>query len=127
MAHTGVVNTTPANATPQPACPADACCLAPAVAIDDETPGPLADALKALADPTRLRLVRLIAARPGATACICELTDPIGVTQPTVSHHMKQLVDAGLATRQQKGKWAHYTLNQQAFTELSEEIEAMTK
>jgi len=67
----------------------------------------LARTVKALADPTRLRLVSLVAAH-GGEACVCDLTEPVGLSQPTVSHHMKQLVEAGLATREQRGKWAFY-------------------
>lgn len=63
---------------------------------------------KALGDPTRLRLLSLIAASEEGELCICDLTDPVGLSQPTVSHHMKQLVEAGLATREQRGKWAYY-------------------
>jgi ArsR family transcriptional regulator len=70
----------------------------------------LADLLKAVADPTRLRLLSLVAAHAGREACICQLTEPVGLSQPTVSHHMKVLVDAGLLTRQQRGKWAYYRL-----------------
>jgi ArsR family transcriptional regulator len=70
----------------------------------------LAGVLKALGDPTRLRLVSLIAAHEGAEACVCELTDPVGLSQPTVSHHLKVLVDAGLVEREQRGKWAYYRL-----------------
>ena len=70
----------------------------------------LAAVLKALAEPTRLRLISLIAAHGAAgQACVCDLTEPVGLSQPTVSHHMKQLVDAGLVTREQRGRWAHYT------------------
>lgn len=63
---------------------------------------------KALADPTRLRLLSIIAAAPDGEACICDLTETVGLSQPTVSHHMKQLVDVDLATREQRGKWAYY-------------------
>lgn len=63
---------------------------------------------KALGDPTRVRLLSLIAASDGGEACICDLTEPVGLSQPTVSHHMKLLVDAGLATREQRGRWAYY-------------------
>ena len=71
----------------------------------------LAAVLKALAEPTRLRLISLIAAHGAAgQACVCDLTEPVGLSQPTVSHHMKQLVDAGLVTREQRGKWAYYRL-----------------
>ncbi|MEB3030655.1 ArsR/SmtB family transcription factor [[Mycobacterium] nativiensis] len=70
----------------------------------------LAGVLKALAEPTRLRLVSLIASHPGGEACVCDLTAPVGLTQPTVSHHLKTLVEAGLLERTQRGKWAYYRL-----------------
>ena len=70
----------------------------------------LAAVFKALAEPTRLRLVSLIAAQEGAEACVCDLTAPVGLTQPTVSHHLKILVEAGLLERTQRGKWAYYAL-----------------
>lgn len=70
----------------------------------------LATVFKALGDPTRVRLVSLIAAADGGAACICNLTAPVGLSQPTVSHHMKLLVDAGLVTREQRGKWAYYAV-----------------
>ena len=70
----------------------------------------LASGFKALADPTRLRLISLVAAHEDAEACVCELTDPVGLSQPTVSHHLKILVDAGILTREQRGKWAYYRL-----------------
>ncbi len=70
----------------------------------------LAGVLKALAEPTRLRLVSLIAAHDDAEACVCDLTDPVALAQPTVSHHLKILVDAGLLEREQRGKWAYYRL-----------------
>jgi ArsR family transcriptional regulator len=67
----------------------------------------LAQQLKAVADPTRLRLLSIVAAHEGAEACVCDLTEPVGLTQGTVSHHMKVLVDAGILTREQRGKWAY--------------------
>ncbi|HEX7321552.1 MAG TPA: metalloregulator ArsR/SmtB family transcription factor [Mycobacterium sp.] len=70
----------------------------------------LAGVLKAVAEPTRLRLVSLIAGYEGAEACVCDLTAPVGLTQPTVSHHLKILVEAGLLERTQRGKWAYYRL-----------------
>ena len=70
----------------------------------------LAGVLKALAEPTRLRLLSLVAARPDGEACICDLTAPVALSQPTVSHHMKVLTDAGLLQREQRGKWAYYRL-----------------
>lgn len=76
--------------------------------VSDETAATLARMFKALGDPTRVKLLSLIAASPEGEACICDLTEPVGLSQPTVSHHMKLLVDAGLATREQRGKWAYY-------------------
>jgi ArsR family transcriptional regulator len=70
----------------------------------------LAAGLKALADPTRLRLVSLVAAHEGQEACVCDLTEPVGLSQPTVSHHLKVLVDAGVLNREQRGRWAYYRL-----------------
>ncbi len=70
----------------------------------------LARTLKAIADPARLRLLSMIAAHDGAEACVCDLTEPLGLSQPTVSHHLKVLVDAGLLTRDKRGVWAYFTL-----------------
>jgi ArsR family transcriptional regulator, arsenate/arsenite/antimonite-responsive transcriptional repressor len=70
----------------------------------------LATLLKALADPTRLRLVSMVAAHEGGEACVCELTEPLGLTQPTISHHLKVLIDAGILTRDKRGVWAYYAL-----------------
>lgn len=68
----------------------------------------LAGALKVLADPARLRLLSLIQAQPESEACVCHLTGPLGLTQPTVSHHLKVLLQAGLVERDQRGSWAYY-------------------
>lgn len=78
--------------------------------MDAPTAERLAALLKAIAEPTRLRLVSLVAAQADAEACVCDLTEPVGLSQPTVSHHLKVLVDAGLLTREQRGKWAYYRL-----------------
>jgi ArsR family transcriptional regulator len=81
-----------------------------ATAISDDDAQALARTLKALADPTRLRLLSLIAAHEGGEACVCDLTEPVGLSQPTVSHHLKQLVEAGLVTREKRGVWAYFTV-----------------
>jgi ArsR family transcriptional regulator len=78
--------------------------------LDEASAERLAAVLKALAEPTRLRLVSLVAAQPDGEACICDLTALVVLSQPTVSHHMKVLVDAGLFEREQRGKWAYYRL-----------------
>ena len=80
----------------------------------------LAIALKAVADPVRLRLISMVAARQDGEACVCDLTDPVGLSQPTVSHHLKILVDAGILTREQRGRWAYYRLVPDALTSLAE-------
>jgi ArsR family transcriptional regulator len=79
----------------------------------------LARLLKALADPTRLRLVSMVAAHDGGEACVCDLTGPLGLTQPTISHHLKILVEAGIFTRDKRGVWAYYALVPSALAALS--------
>jgi len=68
----------------------------------------LAAALKAIAEPARLRLLSLIRAQPDQEACVCHLTEPLGLSQPTVSHHLKVLLQAGLVERDKRGSWAYY-------------------
>lgn len=80
-----------------------------------ETTEAAARIFKALGDPARLRLIALIAAGENGEACVCDLTGPVGLSQGTVSHHMKLLVEAGLVTREQRGKWAHYAIDREAF------------
>jgi len=90
---------------------ADGCCTSlVSELLSASQAADLAHLMKALADPTRLRLVSLVAAHQNGQACVCELTDPIGLTQPTISHHLKVLVDAGILTRTQRGKWAYYAI-----------------
>lgn len=79
----------------------------------------LAVSLKALADPTRLRLVSLVAAHEDQEACVCDLTEPVGLSQPTVSHHLKILVEAGILAREQRGRWAYYRLIRDTLTDLA--------
>ena len=77
-------------------------------AIDDVQAEQLAAALKVLAEPARLRLLSLIQAQSGGEACVCHLTEPLGLSQPTVSHHLKVLLQAGLVEREQRGSWAYF-------------------
>jgi ArsR family transcriptional regulator, arsenate/arsenite/antimonite-responsive transcriptional repressor len=100
---------------------ADACC-APLLR-EPITAGQAADLarlLKALADPVRLRLVSMVAAHEGGEACVCDLTEPLGLTQPTVSHHLKILVDAGIFSRDKRGVWAYYALRPGALRALAD-------
>ena len=94
------------------------CCALGTGPIDADEAEHLAARLKALSDPTRLQLLSHVAERGCGDVCACDLTEPLGISQPTVSHHMKKLVEAGLLTREQKGRWAHYSLVPAAFAEL---------
>ena len=109
MAHTGGVAGDPAATLPLR--DAVACC-APLTRepLDAGRAEALAGVLKAIAEPTRLRLLSLVAAHAGGEACVCDLTSPVGLSQPTVSHHLRVLVDAGLLTRDKRGVWAYYAL-----------------
>jgi ArsR family transcriptional regulator, arsenate/arsenite/antimonite-responsive transcriptional repressor len=73
----------------------------------------LAAALKAIAEPARLRLLSLIRAQPDQEACVCHLTEPLGLSQPTVSHHLKVLLRAGLVEREQRGNWAFFRVREE--------------
>jgi ArsR family transcriptional regulator len=109
-------------ATPsRPQLPLASACCAPLLRapITADQAAELARLLKALADPARLRLVSMVAAHEGGEACVCDLTEPLGLTQPTVSHHLKILVDAGIFTRDKRGVWAYYALVPAAMDALS--------
>ncbi|KHL18497.1 ArsR family transcriptional regulator [Mumia flava] len=88
-------------------------------ALDEATADRLASMFKALGDPTRVRLLSLIAATEEREACVCDLTEPVALSQPTVSHHMKVLGDAGLVTREQRGRWAYYRVADDALQMLA--------
>lgn len=88
-----------------------ACCAPVSTDVLDEAQAVvLAGAFAALADPIRLRLLSFVAAQNGGEVCACDLTDVAGRSQPTVSHHMKILVDAGLLSREKRGLWVWYRL-----------------
>ena len=89
--------------------PGEMCCAPLAAApLTEADADVLAGRLKALADPGRLRLLSLVLA--AGESCVCDLTEPLALSQPTVSHHLKVLVDAGLMTRDKRGVWAYYAL-----------------
>ena len=89
-----------------------AACCAPLTseAISERDAETVARTLKALADPARLRIVSIVAAHDDQEACVCDLQEPLGLSQPTVSHHLKVLMDAGFLTRSKRGSWAYYRL-----------------
>ena len=78
----------------------------------------VAPLLKALADPVRLRLMSLVASHPGGEACVCDLTGAFDLSQPTISHHMKVLHEAGLVDRDKRGVWVYYRVRPQALASL---------
>jgi len=78
----------------------------------------LAEAFKAIADPARLRLLNFLASQPAGESCVCFLTEPLGLSQPTVSHHLKVLFDAGLLGRDKRGTWVYYRIVPERLTEL---------
>jgi ArsR family transcriptional regulator, arsenate/arsenite/antimonite-responsive transcriptional repressor len=89
---------------------APCCGLSPSLALSREEAERTATLLKAVADPTRLQLLALIRASEGAEACVCDLVEPVGLSQPTVSHHLKVLTEAGLLRREKRGPWAWFAL-----------------
>jgi ArsR family transcriptional regulator, arsenate/arsenite/antimonite-responsive transcriptional repressor len=76
--------------------------------LEEEGATRTASLFAALADPVRLRIVSMLAAAPDGTACGCELEDPLGLAQPTVSHHLRILREAGLVVGERRGRWVHY-------------------
>lgn len=100
---------------------ADLCCE-PIVgeAMGIESAMLLAAKFKALGDPTRLRLLSIVAAQEEHEACVCDLTEPVALSQPSVSHHLKILVDAGLLTRTKRGTWSFYGLVPGALDQLAD-------
>jgi ArsR family transcriptional regulator len=96
-----------------------ACCgpLAGATLTDAEAAA-TADVFKALADPARVRIVNVLATSD-EPVCVCHLIEPLGLSQPTVSHHLKKLTEAGLLDREQRGRWAYYALRPRAVETLA--------
>jgi len=97
-----------------------AACCSPLTAqpLTTEQAEQVAPLLKALADPVRLRLLSLVASHEGGEACICELNDAFELSQPTISHHMKVLHEAGLVDRDKRGVWVYYKIRSQALASL---------
>jgi len=102
-----VLHATPPDAEPE----ADICCEgADCALIPDAEATELAEVFKALADPTRVRLLDYLSRSVSGTACACHLPESLGISQPTLSFHMKKLHDAGLVTREKRGRWVHWTV-----------------
>ena len=86
----------------------------------------LAGAFRAIADPTRLRLISLLASSPDGEACVCDLVEPLALSQPTVSHHLKLLHQAGLVAREKRGLWVYYRLVPEQLQRLRDALGAPT-
>ncbi len=99
--------------------PVISCCAPLATpAISDAEAEATATIFRALADPARVRIVNLLASTDGPV-CVCEFVPSLELSQPTVSHHLKKLTDAGLLDREQRGKWAYYSLSGEALERLA--------
>ena len=90
--------------------------------LEEEGAAHTAALFAALADPVRLRIVSMLAAAPGGTACGCELEDPLGLAQPTVSHHLRILREAGLVVGDRRGRWVHYRVVSERLTEIRDAL-----
>ncbi|WP_406424026.1 metalloregulator ArsR/SmtB family transcription factor [Streptomyces sp. NBC_00873] len=99
----------------------DEVCCVPMVRepLGEESAAELSRMFKALSDPVRLRLLSLIASREGGEACVCDLTGPFDVSQPTISHHLKVLREAGLVGSERRGTWVYYWVLPEALAKLS--------
>ncbi|MGZ9930759.1 ArsR/SmtB family transcription factor [Streptomyces sp. NC-S4] len=104
----------------------EAACCSPMVRepLDEEAATTLAKMFKALSDPVRLRLLSLIASHEGGEACVCDLTGPFDVSQPTISHHLKVLREAGLVGSERRGTWVYYWVLPAALAQLSSLLQA---
>ncbi len=111
-----------ARATAQlPVVEATGCCAPGLVeTLSREQATDMAAIFKALGDPARLQLLALIKSSAGGEACVCDLTAPVGLSQPTVSHHLKVLADAGLVRREKRGIWAWYALVPERLAEIAD-------
>ena len=101
-----------------PAGPAGCCPPLAAEPLSAEQAAQVAPLLKALAEPVRLRLISLIASHPGGEACVCDLNDAFDLSQPTVSHHLRVLHEAGLVDRDKRGVWVYYRARTEALASL---------
>ncbi|MFD0269345.1 ArsR/SmtB family transcription factor [Streptomyces sp. NPDC127106] len=111
-----------ADASESEACSPKLSCLL----IDRTEAERLAGMLKAIADPTRLQILRLIERSPSGEACVCDLTECLGLRQPTVSHHLKLMTEAGLLTRERRGTWAWYSVDEEGLRRLRDILDPAT-
>ncbi len=103
-----------------PSSPAPCCSPLGAGALSQADAEDLATRLKALADPTRLRLLSMLLASEDGQACTCDLVEPLGLSQPTVSHHLKTLAEAGIVEGEKRGRWTWYRVDPDAIAALQD-------
>ena len=96
----------------------DCCAPLAAPVLSDEEAEATAAVFRALSDPARVKIVNLLATS-GEPVCVCNLIEPLRLSQPTVSHHCKKLLDVGLVEREQRGKWAYFSLKRDAVEKLA--------
>ena len=94
-----------------------------AAPLDAEEAGELASGFTALSDPVRLRVLSILAASSTGEVCVCDFVDPLGKSQPTISHHLKILSEAGLVQGDRRGKWVWYSLNRERLATLRSAID----
>lgn len=97
----------------------DCCAPLTAEVLSDDEAAATAELFKALADPARVRILNVLANSDGEPVCVCHLVEPLGLSQPTVSHHMKRLLDVGLVQREKRSKWAYFSLKSGAAEKLA--------
>lgn len=107
----------PEGCTPRLAC----------LLIDRDEAARMAGTLKAIADPTRLQILRLIERAPNGEVCVCDLTDCLGLRQPTVSHHLKIMTEAGLLNRERRSTWSWFSVNLEGLRRVREILEPATE
>ena len=91
-------------------------------AIGEAAAAEMAPVLAALADPVRLRIISILVDSPDGSCCGCDLEEPLGLSQPTISHHLKVLREAGLVSGEREGRWVHYRVVEERLSELSDAL-----
>lgn len=99
--------------------PLTTCCPVLEAPLSDQEADRAARQFKALADPARVKLLSLIASSPDGELCVCNLTGPLGLSQPTVSHHLKVLTDAGFLERERRQSWAYFRVRRETLDAVS--------
>lgn len=100
------------------------CCTGLEGPVDLKAATRVAEDLKALSDPSRVAIVRILAAA-GGEVCVCDLEEHLQLSQPTVSHHLRVLTEAGVLERRQRGRWAFFSLRQDRLTELADQVQSL--